>query len=130
MRAITRALAPQSPEWDDVHVLRNTGMEGLEAAPDGLRTGQNSGYQAINLAVHLGATRIVLLGFDMWRAEDGRQNWFGPHPRHIPSPYPIFHQLFGTMVEPLRAAGVDVINASRQTQLTAFSRVPLEEIRW
>jgi len=108
--------------------LRNTGMEGLELDPSGLRTGQNSGYQAINLAVHLGATRVLLLGYDCWPAPDGRQNWFPKHRPHLDSPYPIFLQLFSTIVDPLTAAGVEVINCSRTTLLRAFPRIPLEEV--
>lgn len=114
-------------EWPDVQVLRNTGEHGLELDPSGLRTGFNSGYQALNLAVHLGAARIVLLGFDCWRGPTGEQNWFGAHPNHTQSPYPIFLQAFATIAEPLAEAGVDVVNASRFTVLTSFPRVPLEE---
>ena len=124
--------APDQPptdwsQWPDVQVLRNTGAEGLELDPTGLRTGYNSGYQAVNLAVHFGAARIVLLGFDMWNGPDGRQNWFGWHPLHTPSPYPIFLQAFASLVDPLKAAGVQVVNASRFTVLKAFPQVPLEE---
>ena len=50
--------------YRDVTVLQNTGLQVLETTPTGLRTGHTSGYQAINLAVHLGAARIVLLGYD------------------------------------------------------------------
>jgi hypothetical protein len=108
--------------------LQNTGKAGLELDPSGLRTGHNSGYQAINLAVHLGATRIVLLGFDCWAAPDGRQNWFTTKRPHLNSPYPVFLQSFGTIVEPLKAAGVAVINCSRTTLLRAFPQQALEEV--
>jgi hypothetical protein len=114
-------------EWPGVQYLRNTGDEGLELDPSGLKTGFNSGAQAINLVVHLGAAKIVLLGFDCWRGPSGQQNWFGQHPAHIDSPYPIFLQGFASMVEPLKAAGVEVVNASRFTVLNAFPRVQLEE---
>lgn len=115
-------------QWPDVQVLQQTGSEGLETDPTGLRTGYNSGYQAVNLAYHLaGATRIVLLGFDMWRGPSGDQNWFGEHPLHTPSPYPIFLHAFSTLIDPLKSAGVHVVNASRFTVLNAFPRVPLEE---
>jgi hypothetical protein len=113
--------------WPDVRVLRNTGEHGLELDPTGLRTGYNSGYQAINLAVHLGAAKIVLLGFDCWRGPSGEQNWFGKHPNHVDSPYPLFLQAFATLAEPLADAGVSVVNASRFTVLTAFPRVELQE---
>lgn len=114
--------------WPDVQVLRNTGAEGLELSPDGLRTGYNSGYQAVNLAYHLaGATRIVLLGFDMWTGPNGDQNWFGYHPLHTPSPYPLFLHAFKSLEAPLKAAGIEVVNASRFTVLDSFPRVALEE---
>lgn len=121
----------QYEDWE-VQLLRNTGMDGLELEPSGLRTGQNSGYQAIGLAVHLGVSRIVLLGFDMWTAEDGRQNWFQGHagrrPYHQPTPYPVFHHFFQTIAEPLQAAGVEVINCSRFSMLRVFPMRPLEEV--
>ncbi len=119
-------------DWPGLQVLKNTGAEGLELEPTGLRTGYNSGYQAIGLAVHLGATRIILLGFDMWRAPDGSQNWFEQYPHlmrshHVPSPYPLFLQAFASIVEPLKRAGVEVVNASRATRLAAFPFLSLEE---
>jgi len=115
-------------QWPDVQVLQNTGVEGLELAPSGLRTGYNSGYQALNLSVHLaGAGRRVLLGFDMWTGPGGEQNWFGYHPNHTPSPYPLFLHAFKRLEQPLRDAGVQVVNASRFTVLESFPRVPLEE---
>lgn len=112
----------------EVIVLENTGDRGLELAPTGLRTGQNSGYQAINLAVLLGASRIVLLGYDM-KVTEGRQHW---HTERMPgsrrSPYSVFQQLFPTMVTPLKEAGVEVLNCSRQTALTCFPRKSLTEV--
>ncbi len=74
--------------FPDVARLKNTGETGLEVDPAGLRTGRNSGYQAINLAVHYGARRIVLLGYDLQRT-DGKAHFFGNHPQagqNAPSP--------------------------------------------
>jgi len=114
----------------DVELLRNTGREGLEHDQTGLRTGGNSGYAAINLAVHLGAARIVLLGYDMGPTPAGRVHWFGAHPRALqrsPSPFQAFRERFRTLVDPLAALGVEVVNASRQTTLTVFPRMSLDE---
>lgn len=122
------ALEPQAVRFPDVTVLKNLGEEGLSLEPTGLKTGNNSGYQAINLAVLLGASRVILLGYDMWRRADGESNWFGKHPNHVPSPYHLFLQRYGTIVEPLKAAGVEVLNASRHTMLSAFPRVVLEDV--
>lgn len=111
----------------DVTVLQNTGPLGLELDPRGLRAGHSSGYQAINLAVHFGARRILLLGYDMAPTADGVSHWFGEHPDRRPSPYPEMCAAFETLVEPLRAIGVDVVNCSRRTALTTFPCLSLED---
>lgn len=112
-----------------VTVLQNTGDRGLELDPGGLRNGRNSGYAAVNLAVHLGAARILLLGYDLGHAPHGLKHWFGDHPDGLRamSPYQTFLVMFESIVEPLRQIGVEVINCSRQTALTVFPRVPLAE---
>lgn len=108
-------------------VLRNTGDAGLEMERDGLRTGKNSGYQAINLAVHMGARRIVLLGYDMQPDACGQHHWFGSHPWKTTPPYGLFVPFFNTLIEPLKALGIEVLNASRTSALTCFPRVTLSE---
>ena len=111
------------PGWA---VLRNTGYVGLDLEPKCLRTGFNGGYQAINLAVHLGAKRIVLLGYDMAPAPNGLGHWFGEHPDGTVSPYQQMREAFDTLVEPLAAEGISVVNSTRRTALTAFPCVPLD----
>lgn len=115
----------------DVCVLRDTGRLGLELDPTGLRHGKNSGYAAINLAVHLGASRIVLLGYDM--KVSNKTHWHGNHPWQMESnrswlltvaSWPAHYQ---TLVQPLDALGIEVINASRETALTCFPRVSLAQ---
>jgi hypothetical protein len=113
----------RTPSWPGLLALRNTGAQGLELQPDGLRTGYNSGYQAINLAVHLGASRIVLLGYDM-----SGDHFFGSHPDKTKPPFAQCLQAFTTLPGPLADAGVEVINCSRQTALTCFPRRPLAEV--
>lgn len=117
----------RNARFPGVAVLRNTGTRGLELDPTGLRTGRNSGYQAINLAVHLGAKRIVLLGYDMQPTPSGKTHWFGDHPDRIPSPYRLMRQEFDSIAKPLRDAGVDVVNCSRRTALEAFPTGKLED---
>jgi hypothetical protein len=112
----------------DWRVLRNTGFVGLELEPTGLRAGFNSGFQAINLAVHLGAARMLLLGYDLSPAPDGRTHWFGAHPDRQPSPYAAMIDAFPSLVEPLKALGVSVINCSRRTVLQTFPRAPLADV--
>ena len=110
-----------------VTVLKNTGTTGLEVDPTGLRTGHNSGYQAINLAVHLGAKKIVLLGYDLKRAPDGKVHWHGDHRQATSVPLSLFLPTFQTLVKPLRALGIAIENCSRESALTCFPRVSLRE---
>jgi len=101
---------------------------GLCEAKDGLRTGLNSGYQAINLAVHWGARRIVLLGYDMKPALNGRMHWHTEHPVPTPKDAPLaFLPHFDTLLEPLARLGVQVLNATPGSALEAFPKVSLEE---
>lgn len=110
-------------------VIALTGPEGLELDPTGVRHGNNSGYSAINVAVHLGARRIILLGYDCCAADDGRVNFARPadYPGRKAYAFETWRKRFVTIVAPLRAAGVEVVNASRRTALDCFPRVLLHE---
>lgn len=109
----------------DVTVLRETGTAGIELDPGGLKTGRNSGYQAINLALHLGANRILLLGYDMSYGVGGRSHCFGEHRDGEKPPVTTFRKYFRTIAAPLKEAGVEVWNCSRRSALTMFRQVPL-----
>lgn len=98
-----------------------------------LHFGSNSGYQAVNLAYLLGAPKIILLGYDMQR--DGEQvHFFGNHPYHKPGGGPTDSLMqdwcnnFVALARDLKNEDVEVINATRKTALTAFDRLPLEEL--
>ncbi len=113
----------------EIKWLRDSGRLGLETDPTGLRTGRNGGYQAINLAVHLGAARIVLLGYDMKPAADGRTHWHGGHP--VPVKETVFARVmlpcFPSLVAPLRDLGVEVLNATPVSALSVFPMMSLAE---
>lgn len=114
----------------EMYFLRNTGHQGVETDPTGIRTcGQNSGGAAVNLAVHLGAVRIVLLGYDCG-VPGPKRHFFGNHPPQLSSlsPYPTWRRAFDTMREPMEALGIDVVNCSRSTAITAFRTASLEEV--
>ncbi len=112
-------------------ILRKTGEDGLERQAFGLRSGRgNSGYQSVNLARHLGASRIILLGFDMQRT--GKQaHFFGSHRPPLSDPpdyrWVQWRAAFSTLIKPLADEGISVVNATRSTALTCFPRLPIQQ---
>lgn len=111
-------------------VFGPSGDEGLEINDrTSIRTGKNSGYQAIGVAVHLGATKIVLLGYDMQPDVHGRDHWFGAH-TYVggwkPN-YSLHRTHFPTLVAPLKSLGIAIWNCTRRTALTCFPKCSLEE---
>jgi hypothetical protein len=115
-----------------IKVLRNLDQHGgLSARRDGLHTGQNSGYQAIGYAVHRGAKRILLLGYDMKSDLVGgrpKTHWFGDHPGGTsPDIYRTFLPHFDTLVKPLAALGVEVLNCTPGSALKTFPHKSLAE---
>lgn len=111
----------------DWTVLKNTGFLGLETEPKALRTGFNGGYQALGLAYHMGAKRVILLGFDMKGDANGRCHWHPPHPDGRVSPYDKFIEAFDSIVQPLKDAGVEVINCTPNSALKCFPYQSLQE---
>lgn len=102
------------------------GAEGLSRDPGAVVTGGNSGYQAINLALHLGATRIILLGFDMqWTG--GKSHWFGDHPQGLNNADPSRYIPAFRTIKP-EEYGLEIINCSRSTALDAFPVRDLREV--
>ncbi len=84
----------------------------------------NSGYRAIELAIHFGAARVLLLGYDC-SVRQGT-HWHGDHDKtKNPDHRRCAEWLnqFGRLVR----NGAEVINCSRSTELTCFPRLPLEE---
>ncbi len=91
--------------------------------------GNNSGYQAINLAYLWGVRRVVLLGMDM-QIIDGKRHWFGDHPRGLnkPSPYKEWVKKFDQLSIDLLHEGVEVINCSPVSALTCFPVVAIADV--
>lgn len=104
-----------------VLALRNTGKRGFDADPGALRTQGNSGGAALHLAVHTGAARILLLGFDM-----RGPHW---HDERVHAP-----QTFGRWIDAMREFAeavrdrVEILNCSPWSALRCFPRVNLDDV--
>lgn len=90
--------------------------------------GGNSGFQAVNLAAQAGASRIVLVGFDLSLARG--VHWHGKHGAGLNNPSAVNMERWRADLDAaapmLSALGVEVLNASPHSSLTAFEKRPLE----
>jgi hypothetical protein len=110
-------------------VKRQNAPHGISRDAGVLTWNFSSGGCAINLAVHFGVNRIVLLGFDMKKV-DGRCNYHNEHPpRNRPGydPYPRFLLPFDDIARDLERIDVVCVNATPDSALKAFPMVTLEE---
>lgn len=100
---------------------------------DAIGQGGNSGFQALNLALHFGARKIILTGFDM-QPTAGALHWHGDHKRgdglHNPTAQTFagWRSAFENAAAQLADENVDVLNASRVSALSCFERVDLESV--
>ena len=93
-----------------------------------INNGSNSGYCGINLAVHFGVKRIILVGFDM-ALRDKKHNYHNEHQRVMKdNTYrEQFLPAFESLPDPLRKKGVEVLNATPESALKTFPFVSLKE---
>lgn len=121
----------RAPSWTSG--LEPSGTDGYEPEHGKVRTGNSSGYAAVNLAVHLGATeRIALLGFD-YRFEDGRAHWHDDHP--VITRERVFTEkmapFFPSLASELAKIGVAVLNGSLNSRIECWPRsAPLDALEW
>lgn len=122
-----------SDDWVEVYCqaqkVKVIHREGLAAHPGVVNSGLNSGFQAVNLAYHLGVSRILLIGYD-FQYTGGQSHWHGDHPRGLNNPQDIrrWIKYWGPMARDLKDRGVEVINCTIDTALTQFPRATLEDV--
>lgn len=108
---------------------------GWERVSQGFQWFENSGAGAIAWAIHEGATRVYLLGYDCQRT-DGKTHWHGSHVGTLKDgrklkdatnlrEWPLAFAKAATLAN---AKGVEVLNCTRSTALTCFKRRTLEEV--
>jgi len=75
--------------------------------------GWDSGTQAVNLAFHMGAKRIVLFGIDMQRGPKGESQWHNKHKRKTKTEnYTKFTNSLRKTVAELEKRGVQVVRCT------------------
>lgn len=116
------------PDINVVSIVRGRDQVQLER-PAEIGDGGNSGFQALNLAAQFGARRICLVGYDM-RLDRG-VHWHGRHRRGLNNPTDRnlvrWRRALDGAAPVLAALGIEVVNCSPVSTLTAYPVMSLDE---
>lgn len=86
----------------------------------GVLSGTNSGLLGLMVAVQLGATRILMLGYDMKGT-----HFFGLHPAPLRNTKAARFEVFKHQFAKYRPRGVEIVNCTPGSALTAYPKVEL-----
>lgn len=96
--------------------------KGFSADPAVIHYGENSGFQAVNLALLFGASKVLLVGFNMQLVK-GVRHFFGDHPWPAVNTesygYDRFLQHFDAAKDTV-PPGVEIVNCTPNSRLTCF----------
>lgn len=113
----------------DLNLVRSQDGDTFSVDPGVIHHGSNSGFQAVNLAIHFGCKYIVLVGFDM-RCIDGKAHFFGAHPAPLgngdDNSYRKFANAFTSAAQSL-PKDVTIINATPNSAMKCFAMMPLSK---
>jgi len=124
---------------DDIrlkHLERNGKKRmGISVEPNMVSWNSNSGSAAINLAVHFGVKKIILLGFDMKLDEGRNQHWHKIYKKQLKTKETTLNSTFRKhlngfqqMKKDLDTLGVEVINCSPESSITVFPKMNFKDI--
>lgn len=115
---------------DGAKYLKLARFEGFSDDPTVIQSGGNSGFGAANLAYLKRAKRIVLFGFDYTEAhghhdKPEQYHWYqaGRNARYWQS----WGSNFDACRPQLAKAGIEIVNASPISTVTAFPKVTIEQ---
>lgn len=116
----------EDARFKEVLMLKNTGSQGFDPDPGNIRTGGNSGYQAVHIAAHAGVRRILLCGFDM---KGG--HWHPEHKTPLREPsdacFMRWVRAFVDLADELKRRGIEVWNCTPDSALECFPSVALDD---
>lgn len=117
----------EPPLYPGICSLECTGVSGYDPRYGKIRSGGNSGYQAVHMAAQFGYDDIVLVGYD-FSADGARDHWFGRHDgrmdKHSNSDQWLVE--FRNLTDILHSRGVLVRNATNMSRITWLQRATLE----
>ena len=102
----------------------------IEESPYVINQGSNTGYSALNVAYHLGAKTIYLLGYDM-KLDKDKTNWHDGYPNQNPLAIEMietFSQVFMGAEKLYKEKGIKIYNVNKDSRLTEFETKTIEEV--
>lgn len=114
-------------------LTNQAGIKYLKRESHGLAIGKrikvgwnsNSGAAAISLAVHFGAKRIILLGFDMQLDNNNVSHWHG---KHNPKNFEKHLKGFAQIAQEAEEHGIEILNANLDSAIEDFEKVHISDI--
>ena len=114
----------ETAEKYGLNLVKGEPGAGFSTDPSRIYYGDNSGFQAINLAILFGSPYIVMVGFDM-RHVDGKSHFFGDHTGLFQRrEYESFAKKLEHAPPP---EGVTIINATPGSAVTCYPMMGFDE---
>lgn len=119
------------PPVEGATYLKRLPLEGCSRNPGAIHNGLNSGYGAVQVAIHKGGKEIYLLGFDMTDPGDGPVHWHSgygnPASRNAVRTWGDWARRFDQLAAEV-PEGVVIKNANPKSRVTAFPFTSYEEL--
>jgi len=129
-------LGSEKYKSDQIKYLPRAGRRGISRNNRSVCWNHNSGAAAISVAVHMGCSRIILLGFDMKLDRGGAQHWHslykveGQPRKQKKFNMPFDRHLIGFpyIAKDAKRFGVEIINACPDSAITDFPKMTVKQI--
>lgn len=92
---------------------------------------RSSGASAINFAYHLGARKILLIGFDMKRGTEGETHWHNNYPTQDPDIDTLFLRytdVFQYIKKDADRLGIEIYNLNPDSAINDFPKITCKDV--
>ena len=100
---------------------------GISEDPSAVCWNGNSGAAAISVAANAGASRIILVGFDMCSAPT-HSHWHNEYKKAKKPPFKTHLQGFKQIYADAKKRGIEILNMSPSSQIIFFPKVTLQDV--
>lgn len=109
-------------------VFKRGKPQGIDTRTGHISWNSCSGGSAVNLAWHLKAERVILIGFDMAKDEKGNTHYHKDHKKSPANPpYKVYLESFWKIAGDAKHLGFEIFNASPQSSMDCFPKITSEE---